>query len=143
MSSKSNSTGCEWRSLWIVNADGTGLHRILAPALRPGARPDWSPDGRSIFFRTHPGDDPGGYGSNLFTIRRVGKELRQLTHYSGVERVEEGSYSPDGRQIVFATSHGAVGGSLRDLFVLNADGTHVRRLTRTKNFENEADWGTG
>jgi Tol biopolymer transport system component len=54
-----------------------------------------------------------------------------------------GSYSPDGRFIVFATSHGALGGSVPDVFVMNADGTHVRPLTRTPNFESEADWGTG
>jgi hypothetical protein len=33
-------------------------------------------------------------------------------------------------------------GTLPDLFVMNADGTHMRPLTRTKNWETEADWGT-
>ena len=143
MTAKSNGAGCECRSLWIVAADGTHRHQILAPGLRPGGRPDWSPDGKTILFRTHPGDDPSGYGSNLYTIHPDGSGLRKLTHYSGGDRVLEGSYSPDGKHIVFATSHGAVGGSHPDLFVMNVDGTHVRQLTRTVNFETEADWGTG
>lgn len=143
MTSKTNGTGCECRSLWTVNADGTGLHQILAPGRRPGGRPDWSPDGKTILFRTHPGDDPSGYGANLYTIHPDGSHLRQLTHYTGGERVLEGSYSPDGREIVFGTSHDAVGGSLPDLFVMDVDGTHVRPLTRTRNFESDSDWGTG
>jgi Tol biopolymer transport system component len=143
MTSKTNGSGCECRSLWVVDVDGRHRHQILAPGLRPGGRPDWSPDGKTILFRTHPGDDPSGYGSNLYTIHPDGSGLRQLTHYSGHDRVLEGSYSPDGREIVFGTSHGAVGGSLPDLFVMDADGTHVRPLTRSKNFESEADWGTG
>jgi Tol biopolymer transport system component len=142
MASKTNGTGCECRSLWVVDVDGTHRHRILAPGLRPGGRPDWSPDGKTILFRTHPGGDSSGYGSNLYTIRPDGSGLRQLTRYPAADRVLEGSFSPDGRQIVFATSHGATGGSRPDLFVMNVDGTHVRPLTRTLNFETEADWGT-
>jgi len=143
MTSKTNGTGCECRSLWVVDADGGHRRQILAPGLRPGGRPDWSPDGRTILFRTHPGDDPSGYGANLYTIHPDGSGLRQLTHYLSGDRVLEGSWSPDGRQIVFATSHAAVGGSKPDLFVMNADGTNERPLTRTVNFETEADWGTG
>ena len=98
---------------------------------------------QTILFGTHPGDDPSGYGSNLYTIRPDGSGLRQITHFAAGERLLEGSYSPDGRYIVFATSHGAAGGSFPDLSVMNADATHVRRLTKTMNFETEADWGTG
>ncbi|MGN6797175.1 MAG: TolB family protein [Gaiellaceae bacterium] len=143
MSSKTNGTGCECRSLWVVNVDGKDLHQILAPGRRPGGRPDWSPDGKTILFRTHPGDDPSGYGANLYTIHPDGSGLRQLTHYAGYERVLEGSYSPDGTQIVFGTTHDSVGGSLPDLFVMDADGTRVRPLTRSRNFESDSDWGTG
>jgi TolB protein len=141
MTSRTNGSGCECRSLYVVNADGSGLHRILAPGLRPGGRPDWSPDGRTILFRTHPGTDPSGYGANLYTIRPDGSGVRQLTRFPSSVRVLDGSYSPDGTSIVFATSDGAVGGQLPDVYVMNADGTNVRTLTRTRNFETGADWG--
>jgi Tol biopolymer transport system component len=143
MNSKTNGTGCECRALYVVSANGTGLRRILPPGLRPGARPDWSPDGTTILFRTHPGDDPSGIGANLYTIHPDGTELRQLTHFAASERVLDGSYSPDGRAIVFETSHGAAGGILPDVFVMNADGTGMHPITRTRNFETFADWGPG
>jgi Tol biopolymer transport system component len=142
MTARTNGTGCECRSLWVVDADGRHLHRILAPGLAPGGRPDWAPDGKTILFRTHPGDDPSGLGSNLYTIGSDGRRLRQLTHYSAGERVLEGSFAPDGRSIVFSTSSRAIGGSVPDVFVMDVDGTHIRPLTRTASFETEADWGT-
>jgi TolB protein len=143
MNSKTNGSGCECRSLYVVNADGSGLHRILAPGLRPGGRPDWSPGGSTILFRTHPGRDPSGIGANLYTIHPDGSGLHQLTHLPAYARVLDGSYSPDGKAIVFETSDGAVGGQLPDVFVMNADGTNMHPITQTRNFETAADWGPG
>ena len=39
-----------------------------------------------------------------------------------------GSYSPDGRPIVFATSAGAIDESKPDILVMNADGTNMRPI---------------
>jgi TolB protein len=142
MNSKSNGTGCECRSLYIINADGTGLHRLATPLIRPGDRTDWSPDGSTILFKSHPGEDPSGLGANLYTIHPDGTDLRQLTHVPSYDRVESGSYSPDGKSIVFATSDGAVGGGKPDIFVMSADGTNMQPITRTTSFETGADWGT-
>jgi len=51
-----------------IYADGTGLRRLTPPSIRPGDKLDWSPDGSTILFRTHPGEGPNassGYGANL------------------------------------------------------------------------------
>ena len=139
-----NGGNCVCRALYIVNADGSGLHRLTPPSIAPGDRIDWSPDGSTILFRTHPGEDlygASGYGANLYTIRPDGTGLRQLTHFGPSDRVVSGSYSPDGASIVFGTSAGAVGEVLPDVFVMNADGTGLRQLTKTRNFETQADWG--
>jgi Tol biopolymer transport system component len=70
-----------------------------------------------------------------------GVGLYQLTQFPANDRTGMGSYSPDGKSIVFATSAGAVGESKPDIFVTNADGTNMRPITRTTNFEAGADWG--
>lgn len=139
---KSDNGGhCICRTLYIINSNGTGLHRLTPRSIRPGDRPDWSPDGSTILFRTHPTEEPSGYGANLYTIHPDGTGLRQLTHFPSYDRVDMGSYSPDGKSIVFETSDGAVGGAKPDIFVMNADGTNMRPITRMTNFETEADWG--
>jgi TolB protein len=138
-----NGGNCICRALYIVNADGRGLHRLTPLSISPGDKIDWSPDGSTILFRTHPGEDliaASGYGANLYTIHPDGTGLHQLTHFGASDRVDMGSYSPDGTSIVFETSAGAVGGALPDVFEMNADGTGLRQITRTRNFETQADW---
>jgi Tol biopolymer transport system component len=139
-----NGGGCSCRALYVVNADGTGLRRVTPSTVAPGDKIDWSPDGRAILFRTHPGEDlngSSGLGANLYTIHPDGTGLRQLTHFAPDDRVDSGSYSPDGRFVVFETSAGALGGTLPDVFVMHSDGTGLRRITSTRNFETQADWG--
>ena len=129
------------RALYVVNANGAGLRRLTPWALTAGDRIDWSPDGSTILFRTHPGDDVTGLGANLYTIHPDGTGLHQLTHFAPHVRVGMGSYSPDGKSITFPTSAGAVGPGLPDVYIMNADGTDLRQLTKTRNFEASPDWG--
>jgi Tol biopolymer transport system component len=71
-----------------------------------------------------------------------GKHLKNLTHSKGYDA--EGSYSPDGRWIAFASNRRAYDGSMTaeqkkrfamdpsymmDIFIMRADGTHVKQLT--------------
>lgn len=81
---------------------------------------------------------------NLYVIRPDGTDLRQLTHFPPTVRIlRSGSYSPDGNSIVFATTAGATRalGVLPDLFVMSADGTDIRPLTRSPNWDGSPDWG--
>jgi len=138
-----NGGTCSCRAIYIVNADGTGLRRLTPPSIAPGDKIDWSPDGKTVLFRTHRDEGPNGssgYGAQLYTIHPDGTGLRQLTHFGSSDRVLPGSYSPDGKFIVFETSAGTTAGT-PDVFVMNADGTARRRITRTPNFETQADWG--
>jgi TolB protein len=130
-------------AVFVENVDGTGRQRITAFPLRAGDHPDWSPDGTRILFNT------GGIhirGQNLFTVRPDGTGLRQLTHFSGKTKtnLENGSFSPDGESIVFATVVGAANAphaGLDDVFVMSADGTDIRPVTRARNWDGSPDWG--
>lgn len=126
-------------AVYVSNTDGTGRHRVTPFRLRAGDHPDWAPDGTRILFNAGRTDR-----WNLFTIRPDGTGLRQLTHFSGVTKLVNGSYSPDGESIVFSTVVGAVnppGASLDDVFVMSADGTDIRPVTRARNWDGSPDWG--
>jgi len=139
-------------AVFVVHVDGAGLHRVTPWKLRAGGGPeglDWSPDGSRILFRSQPSEiDSGG---NIYTVLVNGRGLRQLTHFDesatdpGALRV--GSYSPDGGSILFATYRGAYeappDNNLPDLFVMSADGTDMRPITRSKEWDGDPDWGPG
>jgi TolB protein len=132
------------RAIYVVDADGGNLRRVTPWRLTAGDHPDWSPDGTSILFRTI-ADGHGDFRQgNLYSVRPDGTRLRQLTHFPPSMRVlQSGSYSPDGASIVFATTAGATRGLglLPDVFVMRADGTDMRPVTRSRNWDGSPDWG--
>ena len=92
----------------------------------PGECATWSPDGSVLAFCSHSGD--GNWA--VWTVRRDGSDPRQLTHPrlvppAGQNGDAPDSWSPDGRRILYTS---VVRGD-RELFVMDADGAHKRRLT--------------
>ena len=69
---------------------------------------------------------------SIFEADPDGGNLKQLTHEKGYNA--EGSYSPEGRQIVFCSNRN--GKENLELYVMNADGSHVRQLTHAPNCYN-------
>ena len=105
--------------IYVMNADGSNL-REITPRECPGGEPhdpnpDWSPDGRLIaYVRAH----------DVWVMNADGRSPVRLTDNRSLE--VEPDWSPDGQRIVF----GRLGGtSFSEIVVMNADGTHVRRLT--------------
>jgi TolB protein len=122
-------------ALFVLNLDGSGVRQITPWRVAGGDGPDWSPDGRRVVFRA-----PrlvAFAGSNLYTVRADGKDLRQLTHFPKSVEVLSSSYAPDGKWIVFSRS--GHGGS-PDLFLIRPDGSGLRQLTRTPKWESAPDW---
>ena len=82
--------------------------------------------------------------SQVFTIRKDGTQLRQLTHATGGGGPAFASYSPDGQKIVF-TSDQLRGPDFdrTDLFVMKTDGTHVQRIVDDQPGAVGGDWSRG
>ncbi len=74
---------------------------------------------------------------DIFEADLDGKNARQLTKEFGYDA--EGAYSRDGKLIAFASTRGAKKGGTEsasvDLYVMNADGSNVRRLTDTPGYD--------
>jgi Tol biopolymer transport system component len=84
----------------------------------------------------------------IFVAKRDGTNIRRLTDAPGYDA--EGSYSPDGKLIVFCSLRHAYTGTLSpedkkklevdtayfgDIYLMNADGSNVRRLTSTPGYD--------
>ncbi len=117
--------------IWIMNADGSNQHVVYTSPGGLGALyPFFSPDGR-IGFNS---DASGHY--EVYVINADGSNLRQLTDNIDAQSAAN-DWSPDGTKIVFtreryrAGSNGVRGNS--NIFVMNADGTNVIRLTSHGN----------
>ena len=118
----------------VIDADGTGLERLTTNDAVNGS-PAWSPDGSKIAFSSS--DLSGGRQgpSNIAVMNADGTGLALLTQNQGGFDSWEPAWSPDGSRIAFVTNG--------DLYVMNADGTEVTRLTnRTASggFAGEPDW---
>jgi Tol biopolymer transport system component len=68
----------------------------------------------------------------IFEADPDGSHLKPLTHAKGYNA--EGSYSPDGRQIVFCSNRGSP--EDLELYIMDADGSNVRQLTHAPNCYN-------
>jgi Tol biopolymer transport system component len=136
-------------ALVVLDTSGGAQHRITAWDLGAG-NPDWSPDGQRIVFNSE-----GGHSRSTYVVRPDGQGLRRLlaggAALSHLGDTIAPAWSPDGKQIVF-TMEPRRCGSLHvnacrdvaytfDVYVMNADGTHVRAVTSAPQFEARPAWG--
>ena len=109
-------------SIAVVDANGSHLHLLLMGARGSGPGfPSWSPDGRRILFFNTPRTRPhGGLWAEVWTMNPDGFAKKRL-YKSRLGDWAPPIWSPDGRQIAFG-NHSAI-------FVINADGTGLRRIS--------------
>jgi Tol biopolymer transport system component len=123
--------------IFVIKADGTNRHLLASGqggAPYPyggGLSPELSPEGRRILFVAHGVRDRG-----LYVMQTDGRRKKRLTH----AREEQASWSPNARQIVFVRGFGTTQNPRSDIFVINADGSALHRLTRTTALESDPVW---
>jgi TolB protein len=103
----------EGRPLLVINADGTGLRRLVASRdFATTGSPDWSSDGKRIVMDAWRSLSGGPYVTHVVTVDADGSGLRDL----GPGAIP--SWSPDGRRLTLS-QYGAFGGT----WFMNADGS--------------------
>jgi Tol biopolymer transport system component len=107
--------------IFIVDADGRNRRQLTFGTGE--VSPDLAPDRRRFLFIAR-----GTIRRGLHVMAVDGKNEKRLTH--GGERPYAAEWSPNGRRIVFVRDSDA-GGVRADIFVVEANGTKLRRLTRT------------
>jgi Tol biopolymer transport system component len=118
----------EDRQIFIMNGDGSNVTN-LTPNTQLNINPVISPDGTKILFSS--GRD--GQGFKLFTMNPDGSDVTEIADFQQVNTLREPSYSPDGSKIIFNGYDDDGGSSLRDIFVMDADGTNLNQLTNNSS----------
>ncbi len=123
---------------YLVNTDGTGTKRITSYNVYT-AEGVLSPDGKRIVFTSLTSGD-----LEIYTMNVDGTDVRRLTHTVGYDG--GAWWSPDGSKIVYRANHPTdsaevsqyrallgqrlVRPSRVELFIMNADGSGQRQITR-------------
>ena len=122
----------------VIPARG-GSERVLGSPTTYDGSPAWSPDGRWLAFARGERDE----SPDIWLMRPDGSDARRIA-----EDGASPAWSPDGRQIAFASARDRYGETIYDdgtepnseVYVMNADGSNQRRLTRNKADDGSPTW---
>jgi TolB protein len=119
-----------YSQIYVMNADGSSPKRLTNSANGDSGGPSWSRDGRKIayyaFALTQPSRNP-----EIWVMDPDGSNAKKLAEHG-----MDPSWSPDGKQITFASHRDGI----FQIYVMNADGSNVRRLTKTRAEDSNPSW---
>jgi Tol biopolymer transport system component len=135
--------------IWVLDIEasrGDPTNPVTQPVLvlaGDDRYPTFSPDSTKIAFRH--GDDliePSG-DEEVYVMDADGTNVRRLTSNADFDSAP--AWSPDGRRLAFENAPGAslqpgVEPHEKDIYVMDADGTNVRRLTDSPGLDEGPVW---
>ena len=118
--------------VWVANSDGTGLDQLTN---EPGGAysPRWSPDGTRLAFQS----ESGAGVERIDVINADGSGQAEIA-----SSARSPAWSPDGSRIAFTRLiQDELGNTVpKDLYVVNVDGTGLRQLTDSPEWEGSPAW---
>ena len=134
--------GNAWFAICVIRSDGGDMWRLTSKL--PTTDPAWSSDGRLIAFTRNEdvGESTTFTSDDVFVMDADGDHVRRLTPERAGRSSGQPTWSPDARQIAYVhgpSVNSAVPSRFGGLFVMDADDTDVRRLTRGRA-DTDPDW---
>jgi TolB protein len=125
-----------------MDDDGANLRRLTGDHF-PDYAPQYSPDGRTIVFFSGRVCAPSC--AEIYAMSANGSNIHRIGA-SQPATLTRPSFTPDGRILFVRTEwHRRPNGTLQvggsQIYIMNADGTHVRQLTRSSSQNTFAAFG--
>lgn len=121
-------------NIYVMNIDGSNLRAIVEDSGGDFA-PSWSPDGQKILFQAWRSNE-SRWDIYVVNVDGSGEQVLINTKLDTVALDEQlATWSPDGSKIAFQAGRAGLG---TDIYVANADGSGVTRLTPGNGRSNAA-----
>jgi TolB protein len=130
--------GTEDPDIWVMNADGSNMHRLKRTSELWDGSVDWKPTGGWLAF------DSGSWVPFIYVMRTNGSGLHRVLAQP-VEGAQP-DWSQDGRRfaymrpVAFPENPTAIGPENGEIWVMNASGTSQVRLTKNRLYEGSPAW---
>jgi Tol biopolymer transport system component len=128
------------RGLFTTDLHGHHLTQIRPFSADETVKADWSPSGLRIAVTENANHFVADDSANIVTMRPDGSRVRHVTHFhDGETNAYLGSYSPDGKWLVFRLEKDGLFG----LYRMHPDGTHRTIILPLSPFRPSLiDWGS-
>lgn len=115
--------------IWRMNSDGSGLRQVTRTTGDEGSA-GWARDGKRLLF--------GAGGTGILTVNPDGSGLRKIMGDRLGADTLAALWAPDGERIAWTAKF--EGGAGSEIFVMNADGSELKKITEPLATATSLDW---